>query len=193
MYNQQRQNEIWGASEKHRNVQDSNYKCKKFLIYRSFLMLVLVTHSLRVLTLFVKTSNRPPSPLANCWFHTCAVVDLGGTSSMHPPTSQNFLDFMQFFGKFDKIACWHPLEVGAPSYRESWICPCCGLCVCVCSGRSKGGLRDMPPGVKILLISCKIVCWRPLGVGSPGSATGVCVYVCVCVTFAIHMTRFSLL
>ena len=39
------------ASEKRRNVQDSNFKCKRFLIYRSFLMLVLVTRSLCVLTL----------------------------------------------------------------------------------------------------------------------------------------------
>ena len=40
------------------------------------------------------------------------------------PTAQTFLDFMQFLGKFDKIVCWcHPWRVGAPSYRESWICP----------------------------------------------------------------------
>ena len=24
----------------------------------------------------------------------------------HPPMAQNFLNFMQFFGKFDKIICW---------------------------------------------------------------------------------------
>ena len=39
------------ASEKRQNVQDSNFKCKRFLIYRSFLVLVLVTCSLCVLTL----------------------------------------------------------------------------------------------------------------------------------------------
>ena len=26
-----------------------------------------------------------------------------------PPTAQNFLDFMQFSGTFDKIVCWRPL------------------------------------------------------------------------------------
>ena len=44
------------ASEKRRNVQDSNFKCKRFLIYRSFLVLVLVTRSLRVLTLALALS-----------------------------------------------------------------------------------------------------------------------------------------
>ena len=33
----------------------------------------------------------------------------GGAPDAHPPTAQNFLDFMQFFGKFDKIVCWRPL------------------------------------------------------------------------------------
>ena len=33
-----------------------------------------------------------------------------------PPTAQNFLDFMQFFGKFDKIVCWRPLEGGNPGF-----------------------------------------------------------------------------
>ena len=28
--------------------------------------------------------------------------------------SENFLDFMQFFGNFDKIVCWHPLEGWRP-------------------------------------------------------------------------------
>ena len=43
----------------------------------------------------------------------------------HPPTAQNFLNFMQFFGKFDKIICWRPLlEFWRPSYGESWIRPC---------------------------------------------------------------------
>ena len=31
-----------------------------------------------------------------------------------PPTAQNFLDFMQFFGKFDKIVCWRPPRGSAP-------------------------------------------------------------------------------
>ena len=25
-----------------------------------------------------------------------------------PPTAKNFLNFMQFFGKFGKIICWRP-------------------------------------------------------------------------------------
>ena len=39
-----------------------------------------------------------------------SVADLGGgrTRRAPPPTVQNFLDFMQFFGKFDKIVCWRP-------------------------------------------------------------------------------------
>ena len=38
------------------------------------------------------------------------VADLGGGApgARPPPTVQNFLDFMQFFGKFDKIVCWRP-------------------------------------------------------------------------------------
>ena len=36
-------------------------------------------------------------------------------------TSQNFLNFMQFFGKFGKLVCWRPLEGRRPSYGESWI------------------------------------------------------------------------
>ena len=43
-----------------------------------------------------------------------AVADLRGRP---PPTDQNFLDFMQFFGKFDKIVCWRPLEGWAPLLR----------------------------------------------------------------------------
>ena len=34
----------------------------------------------------------------------------GGAPNARPPTAQNFLDFMQFLGKFDKIVCWCPLE-----------------------------------------------------------------------------------
>ena len=38
-----------------------------------------------------------------------AVADLvGGAPGVCPPMAQNFLDFMQFFGKFDKIVCWRP-------------------------------------------------------------------------------------
>ena len=43
--------------------------------------------------------------------------DSGGFRVAHParpppPTVQNFLDFMQFFGKFDKIICWRPPPEG---------------------------------------------------------------------------------
>ena len=31
-----------------------------------------------------------------------------------PPTAQNFLNVMLFFGNFDKIICWRPRRVGAP-------------------------------------------------------------------------------
>ena len=43
------------------------------------------------------------------------MADLGGVPlACSPPTAQNFLNFMQFFGKFDKIVCWHPLEGRRP-------------------------------------------------------------------------------
>ena len=42
---------------------------------------------------------------------------------MRPPLDQNFLNFMQFFRKFDKIVCWHPRRVGASSYGESGSAP----------------------------------------------------------------------
>ena len=32
----------------------------------------------------------------------------------HPPTVQNFLNFMQFIGKFGKIVCWYPPRGLAP-------------------------------------------------------------------------------
>ena len=35
------------------------------------------------------------------------MADLGGPGA-RPPTAQNFLDFMQLFGNFDKIVCWRP-------------------------------------------------------------------------------------
>ena len=45
--------------------------------------------------------------------------------------AQNVLDFMQCFGKFDKIVCWQPPHppggISAnihKSYGESWIRPC---------------------------------------------------------------------
>ena len=42
-------------------------------------------------------------------------MDLGGVHPARaPPMVQNFLDFMQFFGKFDKIVCWHPPRGLAP-------------------------------------------------------------------------------
>ena len=49
----------------------------------------------------------------------------GGRSRSAPPTDQNILNFMQFFGKSGKFVCWCPTSsrVGAPSYWESWIRP----------------------------------------------------------------------
>ena len=45
----------------------------------------------------------------------------GSAPGAHPPphTAQDFLNFMQFFGKFGKIVCWHPPEGWHPSYGES--------------------------------------------------------------------------
>ena len=53
-----------------------------------------------------------PPPMGNPG-STLAVADLGGTQHT-PPMAQNFLDFMQFFGKFNKIVCWCPLEGRCP-------------------------------------------------------------------------------
>ena len=36
----------------------------------------------------------------------------GRPDTCPPPTAQNVLNFMQFFGKFDKIICWRPLLHG---------------------------------------------------------------------------------
>ena len=47
----------------------------------------------------------------------------GSKGDGRTPTAQNFLNFMQFFGKFGKIICWRPPEGWRPSYGESWIPP----------------------------------------------------------------------
>ena len=61
----------------------------------------------------------PPLALNSCFsdlsdflkYFNLSVANLGGAHPARgPPTAQNFLDFMQFFGKFDKIVCWHPPE-----------------------------------------------------------------------------------
>ena len=36
-----------------------------------------------------------------------------------PPGGPNSFNFMQFLGKFGKIVCWRPPEVGAPSSGKS--------------------------------------------------------------------------
>ena len=36
----------------------------------------------------------------------------GSRGGRPPPTAQNFLNFMQFFGNFGKIICWSPLPGG---------------------------------------------------------------------------------
>ena len=54
------------------------------------------------------------------------VADLRGALLARTPMAQNCLNFMQFLGNFDKIACQHPAHpprVYVPSYRESWIRP----------------------------------------------------------------------
>ena len=44
---------------------------------------------------------------------TKAVADPRGRPWCDPlPTAKNFLDFMQFLGKFDKIVCWPPPPEG---------------------------------------------------------------------------------
>ena len=48
----------------------------------------------------------------------------GGAPGARPPTDQNFLNLMQFWGKSSKFVCWRPVGVGAPSYEESCIRPC---------------------------------------------------------------------
>ena len=50
-----------------------------------------------------------------------AVVDLRGALPVRaPPMVHNFLNFMQFFGKFGKIIGWHPLPGGlAPPPTEN--------------------------------------------------------------------------
>ena len=48
-----------------------------------------------------------------------ASVGSKGRPGAHLPTDQNFLNFMQFVGKF---VCWRSSwRVGAPSYEESWF------------------------------------------------------------------------
>ena len=46
--------------------------------------------------------NRPST------YYTSSRGFRGASGAHPPPTAQNFLDFMQFFGKFDKIICWRP-------------------------------------------------------------------------------------
>ena len=56
-------------------------------------------------------------------------IDSGGSKGDAPgapsPTDQNFLDVMQFFGKFDKIVCWHipPLPRGLVSLLRGILDP----------------------------------------------------------------------
>ena len=53
-----------------------------------------------------------------CGSYTSPVYSSGGFRGRirraTAPTAQNLLDFMQFFGKFDKIICWRPLEGRRP-------------------------------------------------------------------------------
>ena len=43
--------------------------------------------------------------------------------SEEPPTAQNFLDFMQFSGKFDEIVCWRPPQGGSAPLLQRILDP----------------------------------------------------------------------
>ena len=87
----------------------------------------------------------------------------GGVPARAPPTDQNFLDFMQFFGKFDKIVCWRPPRWLAPPpmgnpgsapadlfYFVDWA-----FFIMWNIGGSKARRQGRPPPrVKILSFSC---------------------------------------
>ena len=52
----------------------------------------------------------------------------GDAPSAHPPTDQNFLNFLQFFGKSDKFVCWLPSPgglatppMGNPGSAPHWM------------------------------------------------------------------------
>ena len=54
----------------------------------------------------------PAKVLSTCLF---PVADLRwGADASTSPIAQNFLNFMQFFGNFDKIICWPHMIVGSP-------------------------------------------------------------------------------
>ena len=62
-------------------------------------------------------------------FHIFAIyfiVSSGGfRGGAPPPTTEKFLNFMQFFAKFGKIICWRPPRgLASPSYGKSWSAPC---------------------------------------------------------------------
>ena len=60
-----------------------------------------------------------------------ALADLGGRTRRAPPlTARNFLNFMQFFGKFDNFVCWRPPpgrlvppSTGNPGSAPDMECP----------------------------------------------------------------------
>ena len=58
---------------------------------------------------FPKFSHKISSDLQKIQFSASGGSKGGG----RPPTAQNFLDFMQFLGKFDKIVCWRPPPRGS--------------------------------------------------------------------------------
>ena len=45
------------------------------------------------------------------------VLSSGGSKGGRPPTDQNFLNFMQFWGKSGKFVCWRPLRGWRPLLR----------------------------------------------------------------------------
>ena len=46
----------------------------------------------------------------------------GGTPDAHPPPLRSKI--FSISCSFLEILRWRPRRVGAPSYRDSWICPC---------------------------------------------------------------------
>ena len=58
------------------------------------------------------------------------VADLGGVTGVPPPpTAQTFLNFMQFWGKFDKIVCWPPRGSAPPPTGNPGSAPGVRYCV----------------------------------------------------------------
>ena len=82
-----------------------------------------------------------------------------------PPTAQNFLDFIQFLGKFDKIICWCPPPEGRRpllqgilyprlSVRIKYVCKRCQILLDLNCQQIPGGNLAMRNG------DCTDRCWH---------------------------------